>query len=930
MSRLLQAAVCLVTTLLLMGAQVLHAAPQQVTSVEGITEYTLDNGLQVLLFPDSSKPTVTVNVTYRVGSRHEGRGEAGMAHLLEHMVFKGTPSYPNIWGALEDHGATFNGSTWVDRTNYYETLPSNDENIEFAIHMEADRMVNSDIAGEELAREMTVVRNEFEQGENSPSAVLSERIMSSAYLWHNYGKSTIGNRSDIERVPVENLKQFYKKYYQPDNATLIVAGDFDPAKVLALIEEEFGAIPRPDRQLEATYTEEPAQDGPRHVELRRVGDVAVAGAVYHIPAGAHEDFAAIEILEDTFTNQPAGRLYRQMVVPGMASNVSGVAFGWAEPGLIEFTAQVATGHDPRKTLDFMTDIVESAADKGITDEEVQRSRTRLLNQIKMALRSTGRIGVQLSEYIAQGDWRLFFLHRDRLEAVTADDVRRVAATYLLESNRTTGLFIPTTEPQRIAIPQTTDVQRVLENYSGSQQLESGEEFQPEITFIEQRIKRETLPSGIKVAFLPIKKRGNGAWLSMQLHYGSEQALNGKTTEESLLPSLLMRGTKKLSYQQLRDEIERLESNITVGGFGGRGGGGGGGLGSVPAWIQSDREHLIDAVKLLAEILKQPALDQQEFEIIKTRMVAMLEQSKTDPNMLGMTALRRGLSPWPKTSIHYVHTIEESIELMRNASLETLQQIHRDYFGADAIEVAVLGDFDVDMVRATLEEVFADWRAKQPYQRIAEPYLRPTGGELRIETPDKEMAMVAMGTTFAMRDDDQHYPALVLADYVLGQSAKSRLLNRLRHQEGLSYGAGSMMRASSQDARASFVGYGICAPQNAQQAIDAMREEIQRWLQDGITEEELSEAKKSYPLKFKNRLANEQYVLGELVEGLEIDRTLQYRADMLARMQQLSAADIRAALAQTFADAVMVELMAGDLARTTETTNGAAKDAAAVR
>ena len=225
------------------------AGAKKITTVEGITEYALDNGLQVLLFPDQSKPTITVNVTYRVGSRHEGRGEAGMAHLLEHMVFKGTPKYPNIWGALENHGANFNGTTWLDRTNYFETLPATDENLEFTIQMEADRMVNSYIDGEELAREMTVVRNEFERGENSPTAVLSERIMSSAFLWHNYGKSTIGNRSDIERVPVDNLRAFYRRYYQPDNATLLVAGKFDTKKVLQLIVANFGAIPRPRANL---------------------------------------------------------------------------------------------------------------------------------------------------------------------------------------------------------------------------------------------------------------------------------------------------------------------------------------------------------------------------------------------------------------------------------------------------------------------------------------------------------------------------------------------------------------------------------------------------------------------------------------------------------------------------------------------------------
>ena len=204
--------------------------PAKGPKVEGITEYRLANGLKVLLYPDQSKPTVTVNITYFVGSRHEGYGETGMAHLLEHMVFKGTPTHADIWKLLQDRGAQFNGTTWYDRTNYYEELPATPENLEFALKLEADRMVNSRIAGEDLAKEFSVVRNEFEMGENNPAGVLEEKMFAAAFQWHNYGKTTIGSRSDIEKVPVENLREFYRKHYQPDNAMLIVAGKFDEAK----------------------------------------------------------------------------------------------------------------------------------------------------------------------------------------------------------------------------------------------------------------------------------------------------------------------------------------------------------------------------------------------------------------------------------------------------------------------------------------------------------------------------------------------------------------------------------------------------------------------------------------------------------------------------------------------------------------------------
>ncbi|MFN7793166.1 MAG: M16 family metallopeptidase, partial [Cyclobacteriaceae bacterium] len=229
-------------------------APVKMTSVEGITEYRLANGLKVLLFPDPSKQTITVNITYMVGSKHENYGETGMAHLLEHLVFKGTPNHPDIPKELTEHGCRPNGTTWVDRTNYYETFNATEENLKWAIDLEADRMVNSYIAKKDLDSEMTVVRNEFESGENSPFRVLMERVMSTAFLWHNYGKSTIGARADVENVPIEKLQAFYKKYYQPDNAVLLVAGKFDEAKTLDLIVQKFGRVPKPERQISQTYT----------------------------------------------------------------------------------------------------------------------------------------------------------------------------------------------------------------------------------------------------------------------------------------------------------------------------------------------------------------------------------------------------------------------------------------------------------------------------------------------------------------------------------------------------------------------------------------------------------------------------------------------------------------------------------------------------
>src|SRR4051794_23081357 len=286
---------------------------QKITSVEGITEYALPNGLHVLLFPDSSKPNVTVNMTYMVGSRHEGYGETGMAHLLEHMLFLQTKTRKDVKQELKDHGAEMNGSTSWDRTNYFETLTATDENLKYALELEADRMVNSRIEKQLLDTEMTVVRNEFEMRENSPQGILEQRVLEAAYTWHNYGKLTIGNRSDIENVPISRLASFYQKYYQPDNALLTIAGKFDEAKTLALVANLFGPIPKPTRILEKSYTVEPTQDGERSITLRRVGDSQGIIAVYHSPAGSHPDDPVLNVLAGVLGDSPSGRLYKALV-----------------------------------------------------------------------------------------------------------------------------------------------------------------------------------------------------------------------------------------------------------------------------------------------------------------------------------------------------------------------------------------------------------------------------------------------------------------------------------------------------------------------------------------------------------------------------------------------------------------------------------------
>ncbi|HEX7252084.1 MAG TPA: pitrilysin family protein, partial [Thermoanaerobaculia bacterium] len=365
----------------------------KITEVEGITEYRLANGLQVLLFPDPTKPTVTVNVTYKVGSRQENYGETGMAHLLEHLMFKGCTRHRNIPQELTTHGTRPNGSTSYDRTNYFEIFQASEENLRWALDLEADRMVHSFISKTDLDSEMTVVRNEFEAGENDPESILTERVLSTAYLWHAYGRSPIGARSDIERVPIERLQAFYRTYYQPDNAVLLVAGRFEEKKTLGAIVSTFGAIPKPRRVLPEPYTAEPTQDGERSVTLRRVGDVQALAVAYHVPSGSHPDAAPLQLLAEILAATPSGRLYKSLVEGQKASSVSDYFPLLHDAGFLMFQAEVrqesSLAEAEKTTRETIDAILKSPAAK----EELDRARAQLLKDIDLTLNSSQRVGL---------------------------------------------------------------------------------------------------------------------------------------------------------------------------------------------------------------------------------------------------------------------------------------------------------------------------------------------------------------------------------------------------------------------------------------------------------------------------------------------------------------------------------------------------------
>lgn len=877
--------------------------PEFVRAVEGIAELKLANGMRVLLFPDVSKPTVTVNLTLFVGSRHEGYGEAGMAHLLEHMVFKGTPTRPAIPAELTKRGAQFNGTTWLDRTNYYETLAASDENLEFAISMEADRMINSLIKAEDLASEMTVVRNEFERGENNPQRVLMQRIFSTAYEWHNYGKSTIGNRADIERVPVENLRRFYKRFYQPDNAMLIVAGKFDPKKAMQLIQQHFGSIPKPDRELDKTYTEEPAQDGDRMITVRRVGEVAVAALAYHIPAGGHPDYAAIDLMTTIMGSEPSGRLYDSLVKRRLAAGVFGFSFALHDPGIILLGAQAAPGTDGATMLQNLIETVEGSVEKTFTAEEVDRARQEMLRQREIQVADSQGLAIQLSDWAAQGDWRLFFIYRDQLEKVTAEDVNRVAGVYLVRSNRTAGLFEPTKEAERASVPPTPNLAEMIGDYAGRSDVAQGEEFDASPEGIESRLERAQLSSGIKVTLLPRKTRGSSVTLKLNLRYGNLKELKGLAVAAKMLPTLLDRGTENLTRQQISDELNnyRAEMNVT------------GDAGNLSVTVQTNRENLVPVLRIVQEILRRPKLPADELELIREEMLSNAAERINDPVAIASNTVTRRIAPYDVDDPRYIAELKEDMERTKAVTIEQIQDVYQRLVGSSVGELTIIGDFDKDLVVPAVDEFTNGWTSKAAFERIPRVSVNNlTGDFVKINTPDKANAAYFAAMTLPMKDSDPDYPSLALGNFVLGAGGlSSRLADRVRQKDGLSYTVQSNLQASAVDERTAFYIFAISNPANSEKLHAAIQEELKRLVSDGITQEELDQAKEGYLQSLQVSRTDENSLIPQLEAYAFIGRDMKYVADFETKIRHLTVEDVNAALKKHLKPERLFIVSAGD-------------------
>lgn len=880
-------------------------APQFIGNIEGVKEYSLTNGMKILLIPDGSQSNMIVNIVYKVGSKDEGYGEKGMAHLLEHMLFKSTKNLGDIKKQLSDKGGAANGTTYYDRTNYFEIFPSNDENLKWAINMEADRMINATILQSDLDKEFSVVRNEFEIGENQPSGVLMDKVFSTAYMWHNYGNSTIGSKEDIERVKANTLRKFYEKYYQPDNAVLLIGGKFDENNALKYVTEYFANLPKPTRELGGTYTVEPPQDGEKTIVLNRAGESKLVAAAYHTAAYADKDYAALAALSEILSANPSGYLYKNLVETQKVSNIWAYSPEVRDPGMMYFNFDVPKDKDLNVTENLVKTELDKIATNNYTQEDLTRAKSKLLKQIADRKNNTIDYTISLTEIIGAGNYKLGFLYRDHVEKLTLADIKNVAQKYFKSNNRTIGLFVPTANEMRVKPSEflPSQIASITSGYKGKDLEKEATPFEATIANLKKNLSEGLLLNGMKYGLINKEVKGEKIMATFKLPFGNEKDLAGKNSIANLTAELLKAGTKTKTKEQIQDKLDQLKSSIDTR-INGQ---------NLFITIETYKNSYEEVMDVLKDLLSNSTFPQNELTKTVAEYTTTLEGQLKDPQALAQNELQRLAMPYPKESIFYKASLQEEIDDAKKVTREQILNFYTNILGANNGVGTVLGNLDPKIAKTSLENTFGKWNAKSNYTVINPTYFETKKMDKNFLTPDKENAMALGTASFRMDQKSADYPSFLLANEILGSGGflSARLPMRLREKEGISYGVGSFINIPVSNDVASWGFYALFNPLKRDAVDSAVKDEVSKALKDGFTAEEVATNKKSYSNFQKTMLGMDQTLINLVNKKLQYGISLDEYDAINAKIENLKVEEINTALRKYLTLDHLTSVYAGD-------------------
>ena len=888
---------------------------EHVQTLDGIQEYRLvHNGLRILLMPDDGLPVATVMVTYEVGSRNEVTGTTGATHILEHMMFKGTERFnssddSDYFSQMERIGARSNATTYFDRTNYYATLPS--EYVSLAIELEADRMRNLLIREEDLNSEMTVVRNEYERGENNPIRTLVKEIYACAFIAHPYSHPTIGWLSDIEGTSAEKLRAFYNTYYWPENAVLTVIGGFDPEETLTAIKQFYGSIPNAPQPTPVVETVEPKQLGPRRLVIERNGQVGIVMVAFKAPKGSSEDWAALALIEQILGADKTGRLYRALEDKGKASATFTYAPQLRDPGLFTLAAYLTSDATHEETEKIIADEIKRLIGGGVTEDELEQAKAVIKASVVYGRDGSYAIADQLNEAIAMGDWTKYLTQPKAIQDVSAEDIQEVAAKYFIKKNRVTGWFVPTdsatsTEATGLSMgpnyyrdPEISETS--MEDDTSAQtnppKIESSDK--PVINFSNNLQRTNVGDIEINAINMPIT---DVVSFVGSLAAGETLSPNDSPTLAALTAAMLDKGTQRNDRFKIAESLNsigaeiKFEANSHALQFYGK-------------FLRKDAGTVIG---LLAEQLREPAFDPDVLETLKSRQSAQLLRAIDNPDYRANTLVDRLL--YPKDHPNYSYEISVLLEDLKSLTIEDIKRFHADYYGPKSMQLVFAGDIDFEQLTAAVESAFEDWDGGVSYPSTHPEQLENIPQSERIFITDKTSVAVRYGQNTGLQRTSDDYIPFMIGNYILGGSFNARLMQEVRVNKGLTYSIGSghtgdILTPGHWTLRASF------SPALLEQGLSATKSVIEEWYEKGVSEDEVQRAIETLCGSYLVGLSTTENVASQLLSFIQRGFEPEYIDEYPDQLRSVTSEQVNQAIRNYFNPELNTLVVAGSLAET---------------
>lgn len=878
-------------------------------SAAGITSYLLPNGFKIILARYPSAPDVKVELVVKTGSLQEGYGETGMAHLLEHMLFKGAGTRQSIKSDLTRIGARWNADTTADRTRFFEVVSATPETIDEAIRIEADRFIRARFTREDLASEMTVVRNELEQNDSSPGSVMMRAILRQSFFWHGYGRPTIGAKSDIEEAPFSTLQAFHQKHYRPDNAFIVISGNFDQKRVLALTSALFAQAKNPAAPRITNWTRETPQATTNRSEVFLPAGMTAAMSAWKIPGSFDRQTIALSLASAAICSPDWGSLRKELVLDNKAANsASCSSFDKPLAGLLVASATGNKNDDAEKLSRNLLENIEAAATKGITAEQLERARKEENNAFIRIGNAHEAFSRLLSEAEVAGDWRLAFWQHDVVGQITVEEANNALRKWVVPTNRSDVLLRHAEKLVAPEIPKTGSASGLVEGKDWPSVVGQSDPLPQNASELARATRTFPLGKTGQIGLISRKTQGDMAWLILTNDVGNEQALRGRTLACNIAGSLFAFGGGGMNRDQLDAKLEALQANWDLG------------MGRIA--VNAPRKHINEAFDILLSAWNSPLMPVAEFDRLKTSAIASLEAALKDPGAVASSTLELRFDNYPEHHPHKSYSIEHELAEMRALTFEQVMACRNDFSGLGRVQLTLVGEFTEQDVQALKTRIEALPVSSIPYQRIAELPAPVTvdAAAISVTMGNHPNASVSGMTLLAITDQDADFPALRLAVNILGGNSNSRIWNALRETEGLAYSAGAQLVGSVFEPRSIFVLSASASSEKAEVALEALKKVLDTALKEGFTNAEIEQAKKTWQQDRKRYANEERLFAARLSQIMHNDRDFNWIAGYDDHIAAVTAADATAALRKYLGNANIVWMIGKGNSGKTEEKN----------